>query len=76
MPDSICPRAILLPISAQASRLVPQARCKSMPGVQRRQAALNDGLARQIEVPRMFDDGSESNIAKRLPLEVVLVDDA
>src|SRR6185437_11766010 len=32
-PQSICPSAILLAVTIAASRLVPQARCRSSPGV-------------------------------------------
>ena len=47
MPASICPSAILLPVEMHASRLVPQARCRSRPGVR-------SASARALREPRVL----------------------
>ena len=47
-----------------ASRLVPQARCRSRPGVLRIEAGGENTLAREVVVPRVLDDGARGNVSQ------------
>jgi hypothetical protein len=53
---------------------VPQARAVVMPGVRRRQARGQRGLAREIPVRRVLDDGARRDFAEFESVQAVLLD--
>jgi hypothetical protein len=76
MAQSIWPSAILLPSRIAASRLVPQARCRSRPGCFRGESGAEHRLARQIPLARVLHDRARGDIVQALALQPEALDHA
>ena len=74
MPTSIWPAAILLPMWTIESSEVPQARCRVMPGRQRRQAGGQRGLAAEVPVAGVLDHRAHRDFAQLLAVQAELLD--